>query len=85
MCVYGCEKRCADAVMLVLVVWDMGACSVITVFFGKAKVNDIDEMGGLMSAHDEICRLYVAMDEPIRVNKLSSEELKMEKTLVSQK
>lgn len=71
--------------MLVLVVWDMGACSVITVFFGEAEVNDIDEVGGLMGAHDEVCRLYVAMDEPIRVNKLSSEELKMEKTLVSQK
>lgn len=70
MRVYGCEKRRADTVMFVLVVRYVGACAVIAVFFGEAKVNNVDEVGGLVSAHDEVCRFDIAMDEPIRVNKL---------------
>lgn len=72
MRVYGCEKRCADTVMFVLVIRYVGACAMIAVLFGEAKVNNIDEVGGLVSAHDEVCRFDIAMDEPICVNELSA-------------
>jgi len=61
---------------VVLLVWNMVRRSCIPKFFSETKVDDVDKVGRLAGAHNEIGRLDVAMNERIRVDELDSRDLK---------
>jgi len=65
------KERGTNAVMRVLFVGDVGAVT-IAEFFCEAKVDDIDQVGGLTGAHDKVGGLDVAVDEVVRMNEFNT-------------
>lgn len=60
---------------IILFEGDMVRGTGVAEFFGEAEINDIDEMGGFTGAHDEICRLDVAVHKVFRVDELDAGDL----------
>lgn len=71
MCVYRGVARCARQI-LVLPVRDVLVCAGITVLFGQAKVNDVDQVSLLAQPHQEVVRLDISMDEILGVDVLDA-------------
>lgn len=61
MGVDGSKQACANAMYVVLLEGDVIGGTGVAEFFGEAKIDDIDEMGGFARAHYEICGLDVAV------------------------
>jgi hypothetical protein len=57
--------------MCVLFIGDVGTF-VITEFFCEAKVDDIDKVGAMPSAHDKVGGFYVAVDEVVRMDEFNT-------------
>lgn len=53
--------------VLILAVGDMLVRSGVTVFFGQAEVDDVDQVSLLAEPHKEVIRLYVSVDEVLGV------------------
>ena len=55
-----------------LPVWNVLVSRSVTIFLGKAKINNIDLISTPPQTHQKIIRLYVSMEERLRMNKLNT-------------
>lgn len=63
----------------ILFVWYVVIRAVIAKFFGEAKVDYIDHVGGTACAHNEVCGLDIAVYERVRVDKFDARYLETKK------
>lgn len=61
--------------IMVLLIRDVIERLGVAKLFRKTKVDDVDHMSGLASAHYEISRFNIPMDEGMRVDKLNARYL----------
>ncbi len=66
-----CKEGSANAVVSVLFVGDVRAI-VVTEFLCEAKIDDIDKVGAMAGAHDEVGGFYVAVDKVVRMDEFNT-------------
>ena len=65
------EKESANAVVSMLIVGDVSAI-VVTEFLCEAKIDDIDKVGAMAGAHDEVGGFYVAVDKVVQMDEFNT-------------
>lgn len=81
VCVYGSVTGSAGQV-LVLAVGDVLVRTGIAVFFGQAKVNDVNQVALLAQTHQEVVWLHISVDEVLGVDVFNAANLEAEEHLM---
>jgi len=53
-------------------VYNIEGCTVLNVFFGESKINNVDEVCAFAYTHQKIIRFYIAMEYVLLMQKLNS-------------
>ena len=64
------KEGSANAVVSVLFEGDVSTI-VVTEFLCEAKIDDIDKVGAMAGAHDEVGRFYVVVDKVVRIDEFN--------------
>lgn len=70
---------CSSSQVLVLAVRDVLVSAGVAVFFGQAKVDDVDQVALFAQPHQKVVRLHISVDEVLGVNVLYAADLSWRK------